>query len=58
MDLLAKTRNDATKEVDQLRISLKEYTKKREESDAKLQIMIGALGMELSKLQEVEWKEG
>jgi hypothetical protein len=35
---------------------LKEYVKKREESDAKLQIMVAALGSELSKLQEVEWK--
>jgi hypothetical protein len=51
VDLLCKTRTDATKEVDQLRSSLKEYYKKKEESEAKLQIMIGALGAELSKLQ-------
>jgi hypothetical protein len=30
---------------------LRDYSKRREESDAKLQIMMAALGAELSKLQ-------
>lgn len=43
-DLLSKTRNDATRELDQLRFSLKDYNKKKEESESKLQIMIASLG--------------
>lgn len=31
-DLLSKTRTDATREIDQLKLSLKDYTKKKEES--------------------------
>jgi flagellar hook-basal body complex protein FliE len=50
-DMLEKTSEEACRQVEELRSKVRESTRKREDSEAKLQLMVSDLASDLTKLQ-------